>query len=45
MMSNTQRDIKKKIMLNLNLNNPRSHQMLFAKLLVFGLDNKYNNVD
>ena len=44
MVSNTQRDIKK-IILNLNLYDPRSHQMLFAKLLVFGLDNKHNNVD
>lgn len=44
MMSNTQRDVKKKIP-NLNLFDPESHRMLQAKLLIFGLDNKHNLMD
>lgn len=36
---NTQRDVKK-IMPNVNLCDPESHQMLYAKLFIFGLDNK-----
>lgn len=48
MMSNTQRDVKKKkkkSMPNLNPFDPDSHWMLQAKLLIFGLDNKHNPMD